>query len=273
MYKRILEKLFKKERFLIIAHRGVFAGNIVENTIEAVNASFLSGADIADIDVLPSKDGVFYLFHDGAEEKLFGKKFDIRSLDSLEIENLKYFNSLRIEINQCPTRLEEVLKSLKGDELINIDRSWFYWDKLLPFLDKFNKEEHILLKSKVEDKLLEQLNSHKVKYMYFPIIYSMKELELLDKYQNINLIGVEIIATTEEGELFQKESIKELKNRGLHIIVNSERLEDDKVLFGDIHDDNAIINGTDVWDKALNKGVDIIQTDWPWVLNNYRRKL
>lgn len=269
----ILDKLTAREKFLIIAHRGVFAGNIIENTIESVKASFISGADIAEIDVLPSKDGVFYLFHDGVELKLFGEKFDIRDLHSEEIDKLKYFNSLRHIKGQSPTRLEDVLNSLQGDELINIDRSWFYWEELLPYLDKFDKAKHILLKSKVDRKLLELLNNHKVKYMYFPIIYSMEELDIVQEYPGINLIGAEMIAFTEDGELFKKESIKEVRSRGLDVIINSEKLDDETDLFGDIHDDNAIINGFDVWDLALEKGVNIIQTDWPWILDGYRKNL
>ena len=50
-------------------------------------------------------------------------------------------------------KLEDVLNTFKGDILINIDRSWEYWDTLLPFLDQFEMEDQIILKSPVQKEL------------------------------------------------------------------------------------------------------------------------
>ncbi|MDS2849290.1 glycerophosphoryl diester phosphodiesterase, partial [Streptococcus pneumoniae] len=74
-----------------------------------------------------------FAFHDGQEPLVFGEKIDIRTLSSEEIQRKECFNSLNEPILQKIEKISDVLKNFEGQSLINIDRSWFYWDT---FLDK-----------------------------------------------------------------------------------------------------------------------------------------
>jgi len=271
--KTIKEKL-NHHSFLIAVHRGSSMGNIVENTIPALYAAAQSNADILEIDVIRSTDGKFYIFHDGNEKRLLGQDRNIKTMDSNEIDCLHYRNSIGSVVSFKVEKLEDVLNTFKGDILINIDRSWEYWDTLLPFLDQFHMEEQILLKSPVQKSYLEMLDSHPVKYAYMPIIKKVSEMDQVEAYENINLIGMEIIAGSQDSPFFQADTIQRIKDKDLLIWINAIKLDDDHILFADFDDDASIIKGPEYgWQKIIEKGADVIQTDWPSLLNNYRQQL
>ena len=60
-YKEINELLNRKineKKTLVAVHRGMSAGNIIENTIPAYIATIETGGDILEVDVIKSTDGV-----------------------------------------------------------------------------------------------------------------------------------------------------------------------------------------------------------------------
>lgn len=271
---KIIKEKLENHPFLIAVHRGSSMGNIVENTIPAFYAAIQSGTDILEIDIIRSTDGRFYLFHDGNEKRLLGQNRNIKTMDSNEIESLFYYNNIGHVVSFKVDKLEDVLNTFKGDILINIDRSWEYWDTLLPFLDQYQMKEQILLKSPVNKSYLDLLDSHPVKYAYIPIIKKSAEIEVVKAYRNINLVGMEIIAEDKESPFFQDETIQRIKEKDLLIWINAIKLDDEHVLFAEFDDDASIIKGPEYgWQKLIEKGADMIQTDWPSLLFNYREKL
>ena len=83
---------------------------------------------------------------------------------------------------------------------------------------------------------------------------------------------MEIIAESEESPFFQDETIQKIKEKDLLVWVNAIKLDDDHILFGEFDDDASIIKGPEYgWGKIVEKGADMIQTDWPSLLSNYRR--
>ena len=271
---KIIKDKLKQHPFLIAVHRGSSMGNIVENTIPAFRAAVQSNADILEIDIIRSTDGKFYIFHDGNEKRLLGEERNIKTMDSNEIETLHYRNPTGVVVSFKVEKLEDLLHTFEGDILINIDRSWEYWDTLLPFLDQFQMEKQIILKSPVRKDYLELLNAHPVKYMYMPIIKKEHEMSQVEGFQNIHLIGMEIIAESVESPFFQDETIKKIRAKDLFVWVNAIKLDDDHILFGDYDDDASIIKGPEYgWGKIVEKGADMIQTDWPSLLSDYRETL
>lgn len=91
----LLAEIIEKKRFLILAHRGLSQGNIVENTVAAMTAGFKAGADAVEMDVIMSTDGGFFVFHDGCEPYLFADETrNLRTLSTPEIERLTYLNNI-----------------------------------------------------------------------------------------------------------------------------------------------------------------------------------
>ncbi|MBS4208409.1 glycerophosphodiester phosphodiesterase family protein [Bacillus sp. FJAT-50079] len=270
----VLNQKLANEPFLIVSHRGAANGNIVENTIPSTIAAYQSGSDIVEIDVIKSVDSQFYVFHDGNEKRLLNETRNIKELSSHEIDALNYYNSNYKQINYKVEKLEAVLNKLEKNQLINIDRSWDDWETLLPYLDQFQLEQQILLKSPVDKEYLDALEVHETKYMYFPIVKTMEELEIVQTYSNINLVGVELIAENQNSPLFQDDLIEQLREQNLFVFANAIRLDDETILFGELDDDLSIVKGPEYgWGKIIEKGCNVIQTDWTSLLNDYRMNL
>ena len=110
-----------------------------------------SWADMIEVDAAMTTDGVFYAFHNGEEKIEYGIQKDIRTMSSQEVDSLYALNSLGQRTKQKAERLEEVLERFRGQCLINIRRSWFYWKEIIAFLNSKGMQDQILLKSGVEE--------------------------------------------------------------------------------------------------------------------------
>lgn len=133
--------------------------------------------------------------------------------------------------------------------------------------------DKIILKSPPEKKFLDTLSNHPNKYMYFPIVKTLEEIELVKNQADINLVGFELIAVSEDYELFNRNLIERLKSENYFIFVNAEKLMEGMDLFAGYDDDKSLREGFDVvWGVLLDMGVDVIQTDWTNLLNMYRNE-
>ncbi len=272
----MLNQKLDELQVLIAVHRGSPGGNIIENTIPAFKAAIQQGGDIIELDVIQSTDGLFYIFHDGMEDKLFHEHDNIKTMDSARIQNLEYVNSNYQRVNYKADRLEDVLACFEGQTvMINIDRAWDYWTELLPVLDQFQVARQILLKGPVIKEQLAFLNDYGTKYMFMPIVHSVEDIELTLSYPNLNVVGIELIADTKSHPLFQDDVIQRLHSLDLFVWVNAITLDDNVVLYARLDDDVSVIQNPDLgWGKLFEKKIDIIQTDWPAILAAYRsRKL
>lgn len=268
---RLFNQRFNDRGVLIAVHRGSPGGNIIENTIPAYKAALQQGGDLLEVDVAKSIDGVLYMFHDGAEPRLLGESDNITTMDSSRIDRLSCFNNLFNRTNTRLERLEQVLSYFKGDTLINIDRAWDFWPELFEALDKQDMMKQIILKGPVTKETLEMFNQHGIKYMFMPIILSIEQIDMVLSYSNINLIGMELIVSSETDPLFQNELIDRLHDLNLFVWANAITLDDETKLFGGLDDDISIIQSPELgWGKLLEKKIDIIQTDWPAILSAHR---
>ena len=269
-----LNRAFKEKKVLIAAHRGAWGGNIIENTIPSFRLALEMGADMFECDVSKSSDGVLFAFHDSYEKRLLGVEPNIETLSSLEIKELIFYNSIG-DPSGIPVELfESIVSFFRNGELYNVDRSWTKFPETIQVLQKYPWAlKQALLKSPVWDEVLELLNGCRDKFMYMPIVYSMEDVEKVLKYPEINVVGMELIAHKPEDELFSDETIKFLHDRQLFAWVNSITLSNlpRHILFGGLDDDKALLKSKDEsWGIMFKKGIDVIQTDWPMQLKNYR---
>lgn len=258
-----------RKRVLVAAHRGTCGGNIIWNTSLSYRNALLHGADMIEIDVSMTRDGVFFAFHNTEEEAEFGRKCDIREMTSKEVEEINVLNSIRNTSGQRVERLDDVLPKFKGKCLINIDRSWFYWEKVIAYLKSMEMDDQILLKSGAEEEYLKQLTESGSGLMYMPIVRSMDEWERVKKY-DINVCAAELIFDTIESPLADTGFLESLRKQGIAPWVNAITLNDRDVLSGGLDDNHAIADGFDEnWGKLIDMGFQIVQTDWPALLRNY----
>lgn len=264
-----LREYRKEYGVLIAAHRGTNGGNVLQNTSKAYLNALRHKADMFEVDVIRSKDGQFFAFHDGQESLVFQKNIDIRELDSQEINLLTCYNSLNEPINQKIESIREILERFEGKGFINVDRSWFYWDTFLEELKSYKSLEQVLLKSPVDKTLLEQLRDSQLNVMYMPIVKTIEELQEVLAFDGIPLVAVELVFETLDSELVQAETIQMLKDRGLLVWGNALTLSDTIILAAGLDDDSAILDDGETWGKLVKLGFDIIQTDWPYLLYSY----
>ena len=267
-----LEKI-KEKNVLIMSHRGFWGGNIIENTIESSLLAFKAGADIVEVDVCKTNDGGYYLFHDGNEQKLLGRNENFKTLSSLEIEKSIVYNSLHSESGYTINSLSQFLEWLPYDKLVNIDRSWHYWEdsNFFKLLSESGNQNQIVLKSPVQKEYLDFFSGYGKVFHYIPIIKNRDEFDLVESYSKINMIGLEMVVEDLNSELLDPVWMKQIKQDNLFVVANAENLGSDFNLFAHLSDDGALL-GNDDWTKMIELGVDVLQTDWPNFLFAYLKK-
>jgi glycerophosphoryl diester phosphodiesterase len=270
----LLNKRFVEKKALIAVHRGVWGGNIIENTIPSFELTLQMGGDLFECDLVSSTDGVIYAFHDGEEPRVFGCRDNIKTMSSRQIDRLNCRNSIGEPSGTHVERFENILRYFNGDVLFNIDRAWDILPQVMDILTKYPYTiRQVIIKTPVKDKYLDLFNRCPEKYMHMPIVYDMEEVHKVLSYPDINTVGMEVIANTKDNELFMQENLDFIINHGLYVWVNTITLSgrDITKLFGDLDDDMAVLRSRDQsWGEVLRKGARILQTDWPVQLSEFR---
>jgi len=284
----LLNAKFEQKRVLICAHRGSWHGNVTQNTTLAYKAAFMQGADIVETDTTASIDGEVFSIHDGVEPRLFGVNRSSRRLTADQISGFTPLNALGEPSTHHVQRLAEVFAWMPKGSLLNIDRSWRADGRVLPLLDQYPAmRTQALLKAPLDcEDVIGQLESHPVKYMFMPICYHLSEVEEILRRKDLNTVGVELIAFSENDrqytgdrytdELFSEEVIRYIHSKGLFCWANALTLTDVQpchALFGPLDDDLSIVQGPAAgWGRMMDMGIDVIQTDWPDLVRDYRRE-
>lgn len=253
---------------LVIAHRGTSLGSFPDNTLRSAVGALRSGADVIEVDVVRSADGVYYLFHDGYEQHAFGQRFDIRSLTSEAIDELNYLRGGGSGTGAVE-RLDTLLETLP-DAWLNIDRSWAWWPDLLDTLERSGVGEHILLKSPPEARALRELAEHPAPFLYYPIVRTPAELAEIEAIPGVHLIGAELLARTTADPFADPAAVAAVADRLPLVQLNALNLENGIPLYLGYDDDTSILRGpAHGWGRLLEAGATAIQTDWPHLLRRH----
>ena len=86
MSENIIKQTKDDKKFLIMAHRGFWGGNVIQNTRQAAITAKKAGADIIEVDVCRSADGVYYLFHKLVVRMLLDVDKEFEEVTSEEID-------------------------------------------------------------------------------------------------------------------------------------------------------------------------------------------
>lgn len=251
-------------------HRGVGGGLVTENTVASGVAALASGADIIEFDVVRSLDGDFFVFHDGYEFPRFGVTKNMTQMTTTEIEGLRYRLHGDDRHPETVTTVAELLGSLPADALFNVDRSWRFWDTLLPYLDSFDMADRLILKCPPEDKWLRLLAAHEVKYPVIPMVRTVDDVRYTGCYVGANVIGFELLAGDDEHPFTDPRYIGQLQERGFLAFVNAINLENRVPLYAGWDDATSLMgNVAEGWGRLVDLGPDVIQTDWPALLAHY----
>ena len=272
----LLNRLVEAHRPLVVSHGGVSTSTVPSNTTLAARAALLSGADIIKIDVSSSVDHVFFAFHDGFENEFLGVDRNIQTMTAGEIGELSYHWKDRPLRRSRVERLTALLGEFRGRPfMFALDRSWWRWPTLLRVLDGLGMAEQVLLKVPAwEAQALEKLRQHRTKYPVLAICYTLDEVRALPIHDDeINLVGVELIAHDDDSPWFDDSVMEQLHRDHLLTWVNSETLTTGIPLFAGNDDEKAVAESPSAaWSRLLDLGVDAVQTELPWLLYHLRSR-
>lgn len=263
-------KLIDEKKILVASHRGTSGANIPCNTIAAFDIALKEGADIIELDLFASKDGEIFVFHTGMEPAHIDRHLNIETLTSDEIRKLRLSNSDLTETFLSLNTFEEVLEHYKGKCILNLDRCVHIVKDVVHQVERHNMREQILLKSDPSDKSLKLIEGYASKYDYMPILMDEDTATEKIRNMNINCIGVELVFKSDDSPIAQDEYIENLKRQGKVIWANSIVYSSRVPLAGGHSDDISLLDDPDKgWGWLVDKGFNIIQTDWTHHLVQY----
>ncbi len=131
---------------LAMGHRGVIR-TAPENTLEAIKEAYRLGADLAEIDVRLSKDGVPILLHDADVDRVAkgsGKSGEM-TLKQLQSLTLKCPAQAKCSGKERITTLEDAVAWSQGKILLNLDMKTSQFEPVLAVLRRLKAEDNVLL--------------------------------------------------------------------------------------------------------------------------------
>lgn len=265
-----------KNNIMIAGHCGNIGGNIAPNTTASYDAAFYQGAKIIEMDVARSKDGNYHMFHTDKEALLLHKRKPFGTYTSKEISKFSVYNTMGNKTKYSPEKLEDILAHFRGkDCYLNLDRSWDYWEDLLPHISDMGMTDQILLKCEPNASLLETLEKYGPDFPYMMIINhrNMHMLEDIKQY-GVNYVGAELIIKTPDSPILTENVIQRLHSENKICWGNAIQWSPNTNL-SVWHNDEISITGRpdDGWGWFVEQGFDIIQTDWVKALHEYLKSL
>ena len=258
----------KGEPFLV-AHRGVCGANVPCNSITAFKAAINQGADIIELDVARAKDGGLFVFHPGMEH-VFLKSKPISELTSSEVEELRLYNQDSVITSHRVPTLKEAFELLKDKVYINVDKYWTDIEGISKVIRECGVEKQVIVKSYVDENCISLLKKHATDLMFMPLYWGKDTATDRLISEGINVIGAELLFNSEECECVNDEYMSSMHERKMLLWANSIIYNEKDVISAHHTDDISL--GDDPqkgWGWLIDKGFDIIQTDWVLMLQNY----
>lgn len=271
MKQNFLLNEYLKKGTLIAAHRGIAGGNIPFNTVAAFNAALIQKADIIETDVIKSVDGIPFVFHIGQEINHLNRDINLNDMTAEEIKKVRCVNADNNETFCTVPTLDEVLQALKGRCLINLDHIWDgCFEETIECVRKHDMLDQIIIKTPLKAEYLDLVEKFAPDFMYMAVLnYKDEGSEEIFK-RNINFVGVELVFAEDDTPLTAGENIERYHKNGLFVWANAILFDSTVPLSGGHSDDIAVVgdfeNG---WGWLIDKGFDVIQTDWPLLLKEY----
>ena len=255
---------------LIAAHRGVAGGNVPCNTLPAFEAALRQGADILETDIACSGDGDLLVFHPKKEKQHLGVDVHLEQMTLKEIAELRYTNVDRDPTDYGVLTLDAFLETFKNRCFINLDHGWEDMRGTIEAVRRHGMEDQILLKAPDKEKYLSVIEELAPDMMFMPIIKEQDTVTEMLEGRNINYVGAELVFSKDDSYLVSEEYILSHKQKGRMLWANPLVYYYKSQLTGGHNDDVAVSGDPEFgWGWLVDKGFDILQTDWPMPLRHF----
>ena len=267
---RTLQDARAEKGILIATHRGMVCGNIPHNTIPAFEAALFQGTDILETDVALTGDGVPVIFHVRQELNQLKEDVHIDQMPWEEVKQLRYVNDCRAKTEWGIVTLDEFLETYKNRCFINLDHCWNYFEPVIRAVRRHKMEDQILMKGPGRIECAQAMAELAPDMMYMPICKEEDNITEALEQMDVNFVGVELVFAKDDSPLVDEAYIQKHHDKGRLLWCNAILYNCLKPLSGGHTDDVAVTGDPDKgWGWIVDKGFDMIQTDWTLSLRNY----
>lgn len=256
---------------MVVAHRGDWR-NAPENSLAGYKLAIEMGVDMIEIDLNKTSDGVVVIMHDGTIDRTTNGKGKPSDYTLAELKKFHLRNGLGRVTNHTIPTLEEVMTLAKGKVLVNLDKSYPYYNEAYAVLKKTGTLQQALFKT--------DLPYEQVKARYPEILDSLTFMavvdldkptakQIIDDYQKaIKPVAFELNFQKDTSPILTDNGF--IKSHGSKIWYNSLWAS----LNGGHEDDLAFDDGNtkDSWDWLIAHGATVLQTDRPEAMLKYLKK-
>lgn len=258
-------------RVLIAAHRGVAGGNIQCNTLRGFQAALGQGADVIELDVSLSLDGTPYIFHPGKEMLYLHSSRPIAQLHDREVDALTLYNMDGASTGERVPRLADGLAFLRGRCRVNVDKFWTDIPRLAGIIRDAGMADQVIVKAPLSEESLRLMEAYAYDLPFMPILREDGGVhERLAARRRLRYVGAEVLFTGDDSPLCGPDFVEKLHRSGRVLWANPIVYDARTLLTGAHTDDAALLGDPDRgWGFLLERGFDILQTDWPLALRLY----
>lgn len=258
-----LKKDAAERGVLLVAHRGVWGGNVPCNTIGAYDTALAQGADMLEIDLDRTADGKLVIFHPGMERAFLGWNGRIEEHPWSFVKRLRYMN-----IDEAATQFglctfDEVLERYEGRCYLNIDKFWDYPAEIAAAIRDHGMADQCVVKTGLNPRVLDIMEEHAADMPFLAIVSNEKDLRAVRR-RKLRHVGAEVLFSDEASPFASREWV-ERQHRAGQIVWANAIIYHYKTQLVAGHSDDLATAGNDPegsWGWLADRGYDLIQTDW-----------
>jgi glycerophosphoryl diester phosphodiesterase len=260
-------------QIMIAAHRGDHK-NFPENSLEGMVSAAKLGADIVEVDIQKTKDGVLVLSHDKTLDRATNGSGEISKLTFSEIQKFFLKNpDGNISNLKVPT-LRSVMLAMNGKAMIMLDKSFNHFDDCLALSRELGVTDQLIFKnSKPLDEMEIVLKKNPDVYYGFGI--EDKKKNYINLYiQCIKQLQPQMleISYRKETSWFLSDEARRLA-RSYNVRIWNNGLDRPTWCNAGHCDSKALTDPDGNWGWQIKQGVGIIQTDEIEALRKYLSSL
>ena len=269
-YEKLYTKLLdhrKNAPLLIASHRGQWR-EYPENSLGAINEAINDGADIVEIDVHLTADGVPVLMHDSTVDRTTNGTGKVSDFTLEEIKELRLKEGLggktaALTEYKVPT-LEEAMLAAKGRAIVNLDKGWNIREQMYEVLVKTDTVDQGLFKgsSNVEEAAEFMAKDPDILYMH---IINDENADAVDTFPGRQPVAYEVVFNELSDPQIQPEKIQQIQKNS-RVFINTMWYN----LAGKYTDEASLIDVNNGWKAVTDLGANMIQTDNVEALDYWR---
>jgi len=263
-------------RVLVVAHRACWVDGAPENSLAAISRCASLGVDMAEVDVVRTRDGQLVLLHDATLDRTTSGSGAVAAHTLAELNDLRLRagaggSGAPLTEEHIPT-LREALLLAKGKLLLNLDLKADVYDDSLALVRELGMERQVLTKLNVMpgDAQLASVAA-RGGAMFMPIIRQCDAAPrpcaahfsaVVEPFQRYDPVAFEVVFTD---PVFFTEGVAAARRAGERVWVNTLTPN----LAANMTDQGALSDPDAHWGRAVALGANVIQTDEPGRLIDY----